>query len=306
MRQEIIIQRITFNQVTKEWLMYIKTKVKESTYLHYKNIAESKFLNVFGLYTLEELLKIDFNVYINRISKKQSPRSVRITLIVLKEILKYAELKYDVDFKLELISMPKIPKKNVEIFDKNERIKLLNYCLNDDNFKSLGILICLYTGLRIGEICALRWKDIDFENQLIWVNQTCQRVYKGKNNTKVVISDPKTDSSNRGVPIASNLSKKLIKERKGHDKEDFILSCKYGKVIEPANFRYYYKKTLKELDVEYKTFHTLRHTFATNCINVGMDVKSLSEILGHANVSTTLNIYVHSSISKKQEYLNKL
>ena len=306
MKQEIIIQRITFNQVTKEWLMYIKTKVKESTYLHYKNIVESKFSKSFGNLSLKELQNIDFNVYINRLSKKISPRSIRITLIVLKEILKYAELKYDVSFKLELISLPRIPKKKIEIFDKEEKIKLLNYCLNDNNSKTLGILICLYTGLRIGEICALKWKDIDLDNSLIWVNHTLQRVYLGKNNTKVILTDPKTDSSNRGVPIALNLSRKLKEEYKLHDKEEYVISCKYKKIIEPANFRYYYKKTLQNCKVEYKTFHTLRHTFASNCINVGMDIKSLSEILGHANVATTLNIYVHTSIDQKQEYLNRL
>ena len=164
----------------------------------------------------------------------------------------------------------------------------------------------MYTGLRIGEVCALKWKDIDFNNKILSVTHTLQRVYAGKRNTKVIYTTPKTQKSLRKIPINNNLYEILKRYSKKYSKEAFVITGDTKRYLEPIAYRYTYRTILKIAKVSYKKYHTLRHTFATRCINVGMDIKSLSEILGHANVTITLNTYVHSSMQTKNKYINRL
>lgn len=297
---------IKFNQLTEDWLQFKKTKIKESTYLNYKFIIDSKFLQEVGDKTLDELLDYNFNQFVNNLMKNLSSKTVKDIICVLKGILKYAELKYDINFRLSLISSPSVYKKEIEIFDEKDRKKLENHCIKSDDIKDLGFLISLYTGLRIGEVCALKWKNVDLENKYIKVTNTMQRVYVGKGNTKVVYTTPKTQKSIRKIPLSKVLYDKLKVVSKNYSKEAFILTGDEEKWVEPLGYRYTYRMLLEKNGMEYKKYHTLRHTFATRCIKVGMDVKSLSEILGHANVTITLNIYVHSSFETKNKFINKL
>lgn len=187
-----------FKDFVNEYILYIKPKLKESTYYLYLNIINTK------------LLKYDFNIYRNKlINSSLSNKYIRDILTLLKSILKFIELKYDANFKLNLFSFPKIYNKDIKIFNNEERNILINYCLNSNNINTLGILIGMYPGLRIGEICALKWSDIDFKNKCIYVNNTVQRIYKGNNNTKVIIDRPKTTTSKRIVPICNILINKL-------------------------------------------------------------------------------------------------
>lgn len=186
------------------------------------------------------------------------------------------------------------------------RKKIEDYCIKSEDLRDLGILLSLYAGLRIGEVCALKWENIDFENKLIDVTHTLQRVYVGKRDTKVIYTTPKTPKSIRKIPLSKLLYNRLKEVSKKYSKEAFVLTGEKEKWIEPIGFRYTYRLTLKQSKVNYKKYHTLRHTFATRCIKVGMDIKSLSEVLGHANVTITLNIYVHSSFETKNKYINRL
>ena len=171
----------------------------------------------------------------------------------------------------------------------------------------MGILICLNTGLRIGEVCALRWENIDFESKKIHIEKTIERIYsKEENKTIVIIDTPKSITSVRTIPINSKLYNILKQIRGKSKKTDFVLTGSSEHYVEPRNYQYHFKEILKRNKVKKYKFHTLRHTFATNCIEAGMDIKSLSEILGHADVSITLNIYVHSSDKIKRKYLEKI
>ena len=173
--------------------------------------------------------------------------------------------------------------------------------------KSLGILLSLNTGLRIGEICALKWENIDLKEKNIYVKKTLQRVYDTENKkTKIIIDKPKTENSIRCIPLNSKIYEELNKIKKGFSEKDFFLTGADGIYIEPRVYQNYYKNMLKSSKVKEYNFHVLRHTFATNCIEVGMDIKSLSEILGHATVDITLNRYVHSSRKMKEKYLEKI
>lgn len=300
------MEKVTFNSIAEEWLQYKKATVKESSYLNYKFVIQKNFYEELGGLNLEQLLKYNFNSFVVELMEELSNKTVKDRITVLKSILKYAEIKYDVNFKVGLISTPAQTQNEIEVFNDKDRKKIENYCIKSEELKHIGILISLYTGLRIGEVCALKWSDIDFENKCIKVNHTIQRVYEGKKQSKVIIDKPKTKKSIRVIPIARVLYDKLKPLSKLYDNEAFVLTGEKEIFYEPLGYRYAYKGILEECEIPYKRYHLLRHTFATRCINVGMDIKSLSEVLGHANVSITLNIYVHSSFETKNKFINKL
>ena len=306
MENKVEIKNVKFNEVANEWLLFKKNKIKESTYLNYRYLISNKFFSVIGDKTLEELLNYDFNSFVEKLMTQLSSKTVKDTVVILKCILKFAEVKYDVNFKLSLVSTPTIYKKEISIFTEKEKRKIEKKCIKLNDIKELGIVISMYTGLRIGEVCALKWGDIDFDNRIINVTHTLQRVYVSRRNTKVIYTTPKTQKSIRKIPINNNLYLILKFFSKNYPKDAFILSGNKNKWIEPICYRYTYRQVLKKAKVSYKKYHTLRHTFATRCINVGMDVKSLSEILGHANVTITLNTYVHSSFATKNKFINKI
>lgn len=256
--------------------------------------------------TLEFFTNYNFNQYIEQLQERLANKITRKIGVILKSILRYVERKYDFDFKLDLITLPLIDPKEISIFNEKGRLKLEKYLSKSQDIKELGIYISLYVGLRIGEVCALKWSDIDFENKLINITHTLQRVYVDKDDTKVVITNPKTKQSLRKIPIARDLLTKLKEMKKYYENDDYILTGKADRFVETIGYRYTYKKVLRECRLQYKNYHCLRHTFATRCIRVGRDVKSLSEILGHSNISVTLSIYVHSSYEIKKKFIDKL
>ena len=165
-------------------------------------------------------------------------------------------------------------------------------------------MFALYSGLRIGELCALKWEDIDFKKNIINVSKTLQRVYiKAKNNneSKIIITTPKTRNANRIIPINSVFAtiKKQIKTKNN----DYLLSCT-EKFIEPRTYRKYFDRMLKKNKIDHINFHSLRHTFATNCIRLGVDYKTVSELLGHSTVNITLNLYVHPQLAQKKKCID--
>ena len=208
-------------------------------------------------------------------------------------------------FKIFFQSYPKDNKeKSIYILTKHEQNKITKYVLDNTNTKNIGFLISLYSGIRIGELCALQWKDIDFKNNKLIISKTIQRVYikdKGKNISKVIITTPKTKNANREIPINKDFME-LLKPLKT-DKDNYILSNN-DKYIEPRTYRKYFNKILNELKIKHFNFHSLRHTFATNCISLGCDYKTVSELLGHANVNITLNLYVHPRYSQKKKCID--
>ena len=232
---------------------------------------------------------------------------------ILKNEVELQELRYDGkeenEGKIKHIELsfnyPKDNKeKSIYILTKHEQNKITDYVLDDINTKNIGFLISLYSGIRIGELCALQWKDIDFKNNKLIISKTIQRVYikdKDKNVSKVIITTPKTKNANREIPINKDFME-LLKPLKT-DKDNYILSNN-DKYIEPRTYRKYFNKILNELKINHFNFHSLRHTFATNCISLGCDYKTVSELLGHANVNITLNLYVHPRYSQKKKCID--
>ncbi len=298
-------EKMNFERVSKEWLNYKRISIKESTFYNYLFIIE-KYLNPeFKEKNIEKIR--NYNDYIQNLQKKLSSKTVRDIINVLKAILKYYEDENDCILQVKRINVPKLEKKRLNILSHKEKEKLEKYCLEKNTLKTLGIIMCLNTGMRVGEICSLKWKNIDLDNRYIYVENTVQRVYNGnKRNSNIIIDKPKSDCSVRSIPINQKLYEVLKKLRKKYNDEDYFLSGKVNKIVEPRNYQYTLKSILKKCKLKPYKFHILRHTFATNCVEVGMDAKSLSEILGHSDVNITLGIYVHSSDKIKKKYLEKI
>lgn len=304
-------KRLLYRKWVLEWLDDKKNYVKESTYANYANIVYNHLIPSLGNYRLGQINnKVLQDMIIKKYSTGRldgngglSDKTIHDIGTVLKLSLKSAIKNNLIDYiNLELF-YPKSNKVNkIYTFNKVEQKKIINYCMNNINSKSIGILISLYTGLRIGELCALKWEDIDFRREILTVNKTIQRIYlKEKEKTKIVISEPKTKNANREIPLPSGFVDILKKIKTSND--NFIISNSHRKV-EPRRYRKYYYSVITKLGVSNLTFHSLRHTFASNCIRLGVDYKTVSELLGHSSVNITLNIYVHSQMSQKKKCIN--
>ena len=306
--REIIVsrkRRKNFRVVTEEWLKYKKNTVKKSTYYNYSYSVEKYLYPKFADQDITQIK--DYNDFIEKLTDTLAPKTVRDIVTKLKEIINFYEEEHNTKLNIKKMSLPKMNKKEIQILSNKEKQKLEKYCIQQNDLKSLGILICLNTGLRVGEVCALRWENVDFETRRIHVEKTIERIYsKEENKTIVIIDTPKSITSVRTIPINSKLYNILKQIRGKSKKTDFVLTGSSEHYVEPRNYQYHFKEILKRNKVKKYKFHTLRHTFATNCIEAGMDIKSLSEILGHADVSITLNIYVHSSDKTKRKYLEKI
>ena len=295
-----------FENIADEWLEYKRASIKESTYYKYTYTINKYLKQILKGVTLEELEDYNFNEVSRKLSESLSAKTIKEIINVLKSILKFVELKYNVKINSDLISSPKVLQEELRILSKREKTRLEQYCLKEKSLRCIGILVCLFTGMRIGEICALKWENIDLDKKVIYVKKTLQRIYDAENKTKIIIDTPKTRNSVRSIPISNKLYEILKPLKQKHKKEDFFLTGSAEKFIEPRSYQYFFKDCLKKSRIKDYKFHILRHTFATNCIEVGMDIKSLSEILGHSSVDITLNRYVHSSYKIKKKFLEKL
>ena len=310
-----VSEKILFKEISKKWLNSLEGVVKESTYVKYYNILNRYLLPAFSEWNI-----VDFNFekvtnYSNHLLKYGgikksglSPKTVTDIVYVLKSILKFAiNCGIEVDCDLGSLIIKKKPL-SLRVLNIEEQTLLTNYLFSDLNEKNLGIILCLFTGLRIGELCALKWEDISLTNKTIFIHSTMQRVQDtsayAKTKTKIIITKPKSISSIRTIPIASTILK-LLNKFYSNQTGYFLTSSNY-KYIEPRIMQQYFKKVIKDLSIEPISFHTLRHTFATRCIENGVDVKSLSEILGHSNVSITMNRYVHPSMDAKRKQIERI
>ncbi len=300
---KIFKKNISLKEEIKKWLLFKKHTIKYSTYYRYKYLINKYILLYFENKNIYYFIDYDFNIYIDYLSLTLSSKTVKDIITIFKSILKYIERKYNIDYKLDLISSPRNNKSEIQILNDFEKIKLEQYCLENNTLKNIGIALCLNTGLRLGEICALKWENINIESDLILVDKTIQRVYLEKGNTKIQIDEPKTKKAIRKIPIPEKIIhqlESLQKINKYSGNEYFLTGSK--KYIEPRTYQNIFKKCLKVCGIKSYNFHILRHTFATNCIKIGMDVKSLSELLGHSDVNITLNLYVHSSYETKKVF----
>lgn len=296
-----------------EWLKnYIHTYNKQRTYERYNNIINRYILPKLGEYELVKITPIvlqkfiaDLSLQINKKTNKcLSANYMNGVISVVQNSLKTAHiLGYLTDYTADKIKRPKILEKSVQCFTVLEQKKIEQYILSSKKQKLQGIIICFYTGLRIGELLALTWNDIDFEKKRLLVTKTC---YDGYVNGKhcVINGTPKTESSLRQIPLPKSVID-LLKKLKKQNRSEFVISNN-GKQMLVRSYQRTFELMLKKLKIPHKGFHATRHTFATRAIECGMDIKSLSEILGHKNATVTLNRYAHSLWEHKADMMNKL
>lgn len=304
----------TVKKIGDDWIVYIKPLLKQSSFNKYYNLLHSYIYPYLADMIVSSITTLDVETWLlellNNGGKKQnglSYKTIHDILTLFKSIIKYFK-NYgghsQIDFnKIKL----KKKRKKLEVLSINDQNKLTLHLRENLNGASIGILLSLFAGLRIGEVCALCWEDISYVNQTIFIHKTMQRIQVNNQEhpkTKVVITSPKSDSSKRIIPINPILLNML--QNYQNNQSGYILTGTPDKYMEPRTLENHFKKILSKCDIKTVNYHTLRHTFATRCIEVGFDVKSLSEILGHSSVNITMNRYVHPTLELKKENMNKL
>ncbi|MDE6834961.1 MAG: site-specific integrase [Ruminococcus sp.] len=295
---------LTVEILLNEWLNMKKLSVKESTIANYV-FKINRHLKPFFSGLKFSLLspKIVYDFIAEKKSEGLSAKYISDMIVILKSMAKYTAKTYHCTNEIADIEMPKTTKKELKLYSKDEQKILKSALMKEINPTKLGILLCLFSGIRIGELCALKWSDIDLNNSLLHITKTCQRIKCG-NSTKIMITSPKSASSARVIPLPEFLLN-ILKKSEPSDHNSYLLSGT-DKIIEPRTIQYRFKSILKKANLPSMNFHSLRHIFATNCIEIGFDVKTLSEILGHVSTGITLNLYVHSSMHHKRECMEKL
>lgn len=308
-------ESITFNHIVDSFLSQKKYQVKESTYSHYVWLINSHIRKQFSSISVDEIDSLLIEKFISaelnsgRINKEggMSPKSVKDTLCLLKSIIKYGvEKGLIADGTLPAVRSPKVSRGQIDIFSTEECEKIESKAIVSSEMY-YGIYFCLYTGLRIGELCALRWSDIDVLNECIYINRTISRINntnESGSKTKIIIDSPKSESSIRVIPLPAKIVSHLS-QRYPENNETYFLT-RTNRYIEPRNYYEKYKKFLLSCGIEKHTFHALRHSFAIHCIEKGFDAKVLSEILGHSDVKITLDRYVHPSLDRKRQCMQLL
>ena len=298
----------TIKEVSALWKADKKQYVKQSTLSAYTLILENHILPEFG--DKMKLAETDVQEFtLRKLQSGLSQKTVKDILIVLKMIQKFGAKAGILPFAEWDIKYPTEHKKQeLEVLSVTNQRRIMQYVKENFTFRNLGIYICLSTGMRIGEICALKWGDINLATEMISVNRTIERIYiieKGMKHTELVIGTPKTKNSIRDIPMSRELLK-IIRPLKKVMNDDFYVLTNEAKPTEPRTYRNYYKQLLKQLNIPNLKFHGLRHSFATRCIESQCDYKTVSVILGHANISTTLNLYVHPNMEQKKKCINKM
>ncbi len=299
-QKDSILESIMLSNVAQDWLSDVKEKRKPSTYVKYQMIYRNYIEKIFHGISLCDLT--------DALIKESFPDTISESVhksiyCVLRQILKFISKKYSIN--VLNLKKPDFNARNkpIRVLAKSEQKNLFAALRHETDIFKMAVLLCLFTGLRLGELCALKWADIDFENQLLVVNRTVQRLYSEGHRTKTILVEtaPKSEFSRREIPLTAVATELLTSF---YNNKEYVFGG--DKPMEPRTLQYRFKKILREAGVSDKNFHILRHTFSTNCIEGGTDVKSLSEMLGHSDVQITLNRYVHPTMDTKRQYMDSL
>ena len=307
---------IRLETIAVQWLKNTKLRVKESSYVKYHNMIHNHIIPDLGAWKMEQLTTEVVELFVQKKLERGrkngksglSEKTVKDLLTILKEICLYAVyFDMEVPCHFELVRI-RHSDSRVKVLDRQNCMELVEFLLQDNSLKKTGILFSLYMGLRLGEVCALKRQHILYKEGILCIRNTMQRIQnlngEGKK-TKIIITEPKSPHSVRDIPIPALLMERLEK-LKELPEDAYLLTGSRERFIEPRTLENILKGYLQKCNIERMNFHVLRHTFATRYIEEGFDAKSLSEILGHADVSITLNRYVHSSMEQKRENMDKI
>lgn len=286
------------------WSQNNYINIKDRSCDVYEYYMKFHILKRLGHLQVEDISQDTLQTYVLSLAKGEktfATNTIAESFRILKGCLSDYYERYNLKpIKFKNIKVPMTREKRIKCFTESEQRKIENKLNLLRHPKQIGILLTLYTGLRLGELLALTWEDVDLKKNLIYVGKT---LYYRK--SEIVVSTPKTSASIRTIPIPLFLQS-MLREHKKRTKSEYLITNKYGKPIIPRTYQYEFSSLLKHAKVEHRGFHSLRHTFATRAIECGMDVKSLSEILGHANPTITLKRYAHSMLDYKKAMMNKI
>lgn len=307
---------VLYSEVLMAWLQSTRINVKESTYMRYKHLIDKHITVALGSYPLSKISTQLVERFVEEQLKNGridgfgglSPKTVTDIITIVKSSMDYASYHgFAVTCNLSKLSVKK-KDKEMRVLTPQEQKQLTAVLLCDTDLTKVGVLISLYTGIRIGELCALRWENLSVEDRTLRVRETMQRIQCPEvtetSRTKIVITEPKSQCSIRDIPLPDFLID-IIRQYKNNPKA-FVLTGDRNTFIEPRTMQNRFQRFVEASGIDSANYHALRHTFATRCVEVGFEIKSLSEILGHANVNITLNRYVHSSFDLKYANMNKL
>lgn len=301
-----------FGSIIESWFSNKKGFVKESTLSAYYNAIRKHILPYWGDMEIDKVRKNELQMFIgSRISGGLSPKSAKDINTIMRQIIMWAndEMGLNIDISLKV----KFPRKSMveqlqeSVYTKEDCAKFIAYFEQTKSLVALGVVTAIYTGLRIGEVSGLQFGDIDLSQNSLCVKRTVERIVDVDNGTtKMLVGLPKTPSSQRCIPLHTDLVQYLAPIKNFYHSHFYLLSGT-DKPIEPRTFRNAYYRICKEIGITKPLkFHALRHTCATLLIEAGNDVKNVSAVLGHSNVSTTLNIYTHASFKKQNEAIQSL
>ena len=305
----------SFSEVCRMWLSSVRLRVKKSTYARYRFLVEKYALRYLGGYTLSDITYpiVENTVCVllesGRLDGRGglSPKTAGDIFSVLRCILRYARMRFGApDFPLDGITIRR-EHRELPVLDRQEQYLMTKRLLGSESLSDAGVLLSLYTGIRLGEVCALRWGEIDLTSAELRVVATMQRIPMPPGNTprtRVVLTEPKSAASIRRIPMPEPICRKLFSLRAPEDA--FFLTGRADCFIEPRTMQNHFRRCTDACGIRAVNYHALRHTFATRCIESGFDIKCLSEILGHTNVSITLNRYVHASFDLKRQSMSRL
>ena len=306
-----------FRDILAAWQDANRIRLKEASISRYQNLIDMHILPDLGNKRMNQISVQSINQFLTAKLERGrldntgglSPAYVRSIALIISSAIAFGATENMCSPLQSTITKPSIAKKELTVLSVEKQMTLENELLEDMNEAKLLIYTTLYTGIRIGEACALRWEDIDLNSKILYVRQTVSRVWTiedEKKRSKLIVDSPKTESSLRCIPICSKLYAVLCSFPYRRKQGYILTSTIDNSFVSPRTFEYRYKVILKRCALEPINYHALRHTFATRCIERGVDIKSLSEILGHSDVSITLNTYVHSSMELKRQQMEKL
>ena len=297
---------LLFSTVANEWLCSETQQLKESTIATYTHKLNKYIIPYFGENGITNINTQEIYHFINdALSNNLSRKYVSYLYRIIRAIYHFAEKKYGIKDITTDISIRAREYHSIDILNVRQQEELIKYFSTHQTPTTLAVALSYYAGLRIGEICALRWDDIDLNERMIYVNKTIQRIQcKGENQkTKIIITSPKSDSSTREIPIPPCLYNMILTFPK--EQNQYIIS-QSAEPIEPRTLQYRFSRLLESAGLDHIRFHSLRHMFASNALALGFDVKALSEILGHSSANITLKTYVHSSTQVKRTYMDMI
>ena len=301
---------LTVKELFEQYLA--QADVKASTYARYLFLIDRHILPVLGSTQISDLTSEAFTAFLEKKRKNGrlhggslSAKSVRDIGVLLKSALRFAETRYCIDASALTAKLPGVKQRRIEPFTTWELARLGKAILPSTDQGYVGILLSASGGLRLGEVCALRVGDIDFENDTVRIMRTAQRICEN-GQSRLLVQSPKSDASMRIVPLPPETMTYLRKAAAGLSENTYLLTRNSVRPMEPRTYQYRFEALLRQCGIQKRSYHTLRHTYATRCMEKGIDIKSLSEMLGHADIQTTLRLYVHPSLESKKRAISRI